>query len=54
VEQPVIQPDVETTTPAPVAEAPDTTPQQDAPSTEAAPAPEKKPRARRTKPKDAE
>jgi small subunit ribosomal protein S3 len=51
-EQPVIEPQVETT-PAPVAEAPDTTPQQDAPSSDAAK--DKKPRGgRQTKTKDTE
>ncbi len=53
-EQPVIEPQVETgDVPAPVAEAPDTTPQQDAPSSDAAQ--DKKPRGgRQTKPKDTE
>jgi hypothetical protein len=51
-EQPVIVPDVETM-PAPVAEAPDTTPQQDAPSSDADKG--KKPRGgRQTKTKDTE
>jgi small subunit ribosomal protein S3 len=51
-EQPVIEPQVETI-PAPVAEAPDTTPQQDAPSSDAEQ--EKKPRGgRQTKTKDTE
>ena len=51
-EQPVIEPQVETM-PAPVAEAPDTTPQQDAPSSDAAQ--DKKPRGgRQTKTKDTE
>ena len=49
--QPVVEPPVESPA-APVAEAPDTTPQQDAPPSDAAK--EKKPRARRTKPKDTE
>jgi hypothetical protein len=51
-EQPVIEPQVETI-PAPVAETPDTTPQQDAPSSDAAQ--DKKPRGgRQTKIEDTE